>query len=126
MSDTAALLALNQRLLDAIMSADWRTYTELCAADLTAFEPEACGQLVEGLAFHRIYFDVPLHSGRRQATMASPRVRFLGEAAIVTYVRVNQVEAEGGVQSHAFEETRVWHKTESGWKHVHFHRSRIH
>ncbi len=119
------LIALNQRLLDAIMQADWQTYEELCAPDLTAFEPEACGQLVEGLSFHRIYFEVPQHSRRRQATMTSPRVRILGPTAIVTYVRVNQVEFDGVIQSSAFEETRIWHQTESGWKHVHFHRSQL-
>ena len=47
------LLRLNQRLLESIATADWAAYEELCDPSLTAFEPEALGQLVEGLDFHR-------------------------------------------------------------------------
>jgi calcium/calmodulin-dependent protein kinase (CaM kinase) II len=125
MSRTDELLQLNQRLLDAIMAGDWTTYQELCAPDLTAFEPEACGQLVEGLAFHRFYFETASRPDRGQVTMASPRVRWLGDTAVVTYVRINQLETSAGVRSMAFEETRIWHLTEAGWRHVHFHRSQV-
>jgi hypothetical protein len=43
------VLALTERLLGAIAAGDWATYEELCAADMTCFEPEARGHLVEGL-----------------------------------------------------------------------------
>ena len=33
------------------------TLRKLCDDDLTAFEPEALGNLVEGLHFHKFYFD---------------------------------------------------------------------
>ena len=29
----------------------------LCSPSMTAFEPEARGNLVEGMAFHKFYFD---------------------------------------------------------------------
>src|SRR5436305_762479 len=91
MSDpTDELLALTQRLLDAIAAGDWATYEELCDPTLTAFEPEACGQLVEGLAFHRFYFEPGERRDRRQTTLASPRVRVMGDVAVVTYGRLNQ------------------------------------
>ena len=127
MSDpTEELLALTQRLLDAIAHGDWATYEELCAPDLTAFEPEACGQLVEGLAFHRFYFDLSDRSARRQTTLASPKVRVLGDAAVVTYVRVNQrAGADGVPHESAFAETRVWQRRDGRWRHVHFHRSAV-
>lgn len=32
-------------------------YRRLCDPHLTAFEPEAIGNLVEGLEFHKFYFD---------------------------------------------------------------------
>lgn len=35
------LLQLSQNLLDSIADRDWDKYSELCAVDLTAFEPEA-------------------------------------------------------------------------------------
>ncbi len=121
---TAELLALTQRLLDAIADGDWATYEELCAPDLTAFEPEACGQLIEGLAFHRFYFNLPNRGQRRQTTLAGPRVRVVGDAAVVTYIRVVQAAGPDAVpQSVAFAETRVWERRDGRWRHVHFHRS---
>lgn len=35
------------------------TPQELCDGSLTCFEPEAVGHLVEGLPFHKFYFDLP-------------------------------------------------------------------
>src|SRR4051812_37543796 len=127
MSDpTDELLALTQRLLDAIAQGDWPTYEELCDPTLTAFEPEACGQLVEGLAFHRFYFHPAERPGRRQTTLAAPRVRLMGDAAVVTYVRLNQrADADGAAHTTAFAETRVWQRRDGRWRHVHFHRSAI-
>ena len=88
---TAELLALNQRLLDAIARADWAAYQELCHPDLTCFEPESRGQLVEGMAFHKFYFDLGSDGRPVQNTMASPRVRMLGDdAALIVYVRLIQ------------------------------------
>jgi ketosteroid isomerase-like protein len=118
------LLQLNQRLLDSIAKADWATYEELCDPSLTAFEPEARGQLVEGLEFHRFYFHLGGAKGSHNTTMCSPRVRVIGDAAIITYVRLNQrTVADGSPISAAVEETRVWQKNDGRWKHVHFHRS---
>jgi len=122
--DAAELLALTQRLLDAIAAGDWQTYESLCAPDLTAFEPEACGQLVEGMAFHQFYFNLPNRGQRRRVTVTAPNVRVMGEAAVVCYVRVNQSAGPDGVpQSTSFAETRVWQKQDGRWRHVHFHRS---
>src|SRR5436309_775568 len=104
MSDpTDELLALTQRLLDAIANRDWPTYEELCDPGLTAFEPEACGQLVEGLTFHRFYFGLDGPAGHRQTTLAAPRVRLMGDVAVVTYARLNQqVGPDGAPHTAAF------------------------
>lgn len=121
------LLALNQRLLDAIVQRDWQTYAELCHESLTAFEPESCGQLVSGLGFHRFYFQLPASGRPAQATMALPQVRMLSDdAALVCYVRLNQTLDEAGrpVET-AVQETRVWQRIDGRWRHVHFHRSAI-
>jgi calcium/calmodulin-dependent protein kinase (CaM kinase) II len=119
------LLLLNQRLLDSIAAGDWAVYQELCDPSLTAFEPEGAGQLVEGLEFHRFYFNLGGARGPYQTTMASPRVRLLGDVAVVAYVRLNQgLGPERAPQTVAFEETRVWQRQGGRWRHVHFHRSR--
>jgi calcium/calmodulin-dependent protein kinase (CaM kinase) II len=120
------LLELNQRLLDSIARADWAVYQDLCDRALTAFEPEALGQLVEGLTFHHFYFDRGSAPGRQQTTMCSPRVRLMGDVAVVTYVRLDQrVGADGSPSSAAFAETRVWQRQSGRWQHVHFHRSPV-
>src|ERR1700683_3265905 len=87
---TTELLQLNQRLLDSIAKADWATYQELCDPTLTAFEPEALGQLVEGLPFHQFYFNLGGVRGAHHTTMGSPHVRVMGDVAVVAYVRLNQ------------------------------------
>jgi hypothetical protein len=123
----AELLQLNQRLLDSIAAADWNTYQELCHPELTCFEPEARGQLVEGLAFHKFYFDLGPPSSPRNSTMASPRVLMLGgDAAVVAYVRlVQRIGDDGKPATVCSEETRVWQRIDGRWRHVHFHRSAL-
>jgi calcium/calmodulin-dependent protein kinase (CaM kinase) II len=118
------LLKLNQQLLDSIARADWKTYQELCDPSLTCFEPEALGQLVEGMEFHRFYFQLPAAVAPCTTTMASPHVRVMGDVAVISYVRLNQrIGADGSPLTRAVEETRVWQKQNGVWKHVHFHRS---
>ena len=118
------LLALNQRLLESIATGDWATYQELCDPSLTAVEPESHGQRVEGLAFHRFYFDLGGVRGRHHTTMADPHVRVLGDVAVLAYVRLNQrVGAQGAPAESAVAETRVWQRRDGRWRHVHFHRS---
>ena len=122
---TQELLQLNQRLLDSIARADWKTYEELCDPSLTAFEPESQGQLVEGMPFHRFYFNLGGVKGEHNTTMASPHVRVMGDVAVVAYVRLNQrVGAQGAPVESAVQETRVWQRQGGRWRHVHFHRSR--
>ena len=118
------LLQRTQELLDAIADGDWPTYAELCAEDLTAFEPEARGQRVEGLGFHKFYFDLGVPTGTRHTTMIDPKVRLLGEqAALVTYIRLVQSTSNSGPVTSRCEETRLWEKQDGTWRHVHFHRS---
>jgi calcium/calmodulin-dependent protein kinase (CaM kinase) II len=121
------LLQLNGRLLASIASKDWATYQELCDPSLTSLEPEAKGQLIEGLEFHRWYFNLTGNPGHHNTTMCSPRVRVLGEkgdVAVIAYVRLSQrVGMDGVPATMAVEETRVWQRQNGRWKHVHFHRS---
>lgn len=126
MIDAAEILELTQRLLNAIATGDWETYQQLCHPGLTCFEPEAVGQLVEGLEFHRFYFNLRDEAppARPNTTMASPQVWPLGdEAAVVAYVRLVQRLTPEGPQTSSFQETRVWQRQGDRWLHIHFHRS---
>ena len=121
---TEELLALNARLLASIAGKDWATYQDLCDPTLTAFEPEGKGQLVESLEFHRWYFNVAGNPRHHNTTMCSPKVRVMGDVAVIAYVRLNQrVGADGSPVESAVEETRIWQRQDGRWKHVHFHRS---
>jgi calcium/calmodulin-dependent protein kinase (CaM kinase) II len=118
------LLSLTQRLLDSIGSGDWATYSELCDPSLTACEPEAPGQIVDGLDFHRFFFELGGIRGPHRMTMCSPRVRVMGEVALVVYTRlVQRVGTEGKATTIASTETRVWQNQSGRWRHVHFHRA---
>jgi calcium/calmodulin-dependent protein kinase (CaM kinase) II len=121
------LLRLTEELLQAIAAGDWATYEQLCDPSLSAFEPEACGHLVEGLRFHKYYFDLARdETPASQTTIVAPHVRLVGQdAAVVSYIRLIQhVAADGRPATACFEETRVWQRQHGSWRHVHFHRSR--
>ena len=124
-SDRDAVLELTQKLLVAITSGDWDTYTELCDDSLTCFEPEALGNLVDGLEFHNYYFNLPSNgpSTPVQSTIVAPHIRIMGDVALIAYVRLTQRFHEGKAVSSSMEETRVWHRQQGKWRHVHFHRS---
>ena len=125
-SNTEEMLTLlNKQLLDAIDNGDLKTYREYCDHSLTGFEPEALGNLVEGLGFHETYFGNPA-TGKRKSSVRSPNIRLLGDTAVIAYVRlVQSTTSDGQHSTTAFEETRIWHKIEGNWKNVHFHRSNV-
>ena len=123
------LLDLNQKLLENIVSGDYKAYEAMCDPSITCFEPEARGQVVAGMPFHKFYFEMPAGDNPKKAvkqvTMAQPHVRLMGnDAAVLSYVRLTQsVVAGGAPETSRMEETRVWQRIDGKWKHVHFHRS---
>ncbi|TRY55328.1 hypothetical protein DNTS_009035, partial [Danionella cerebrum] len=108
----------------------------MCDPGLTSFEPEALGNLVQGMDFHSFYFHSDLsQSGRPiHTTLLNPRVHLLGEdAACIAYTRLTQslsvsVNGQSRASSARCQETRVWHRAqrEQGWVNVHFHCSKDH
>lgn len=118
------LINLTEQLLSSIASADWETYEKLCDPTITAFEPESCGHLVEGMDFHKFYFDLGSSDTPKQTSLLNPHVRMLGEdVGLVCYTRLVQTLDGGNPVSVTYEETRVWHRQNGAWKHVHFHRA---
>ncbi|NND98363.1 MAG: DUF4440 domain-containing protein [Pirellulaceae bacterium] len=120
------ILDLTKDLLHAITQADWAAYKELCDDDLTACEPEAHQHLVQGMEFHKHYFDMADASPYVgvTTTLSNPHVRMMGDAAVIVYVRLTQrIGADGKSSTTAMQETRVWQRVDGQWQHVHFHRS---
>ncbi|CAF4858061.1 unnamed protein product, partial [Rotaria socialis] len=120
---------VTEQLLQAIANSDYEMYKSLCDPKITCFEPETIGNLVEGLDFHKFYFDTVLSAKASKptinCTMLTPVVHTLGdESACIAYVLLLQyIDRNGQAQSVRTEETRVWHKKDSRWLCVHFHRS---
>ncbi|XP_023215319.1 calcium/calmodulin-dependent protein kinase type II delta chain-like, partial [Centruroides sculpturatus] len=121
------IIKMTECLLESINNGDYATYTKLCDPHMTAFEPEALGNLVEGMDFHRFYFENVL--GKQIKTlhtlMLNPAVHLLGEdAACIAYVRLTQyIDKSGMAHTQRSEETRLWHKKDGKWQNIHFHRS---
>uniref|UniRef100_A0A3Q4MKI5 calcium/calmodulin-dependent protein kinase n=1 Tax=Neolamprologus brichardi TaxID=32507 RepID=A0A3Q4MKI5_NEOBR len=97
----------------------------ICDPGLTSFEPEALGNLVEGMDFHKFYFENLLSKNSKpvHTTLLNPHVHLIGEdAACIAYIRLTQfVDSTGRPRSSQSEETRVWHRRDGKWLNVHFH-----
>ncbi|XP_026471884.1 calcium/calmodulin-dependent protein kinase type II alpha chain-like [Ctenocephalides felis] len=121
------IVKMTEQLIEAINNGDFDAYTKICDPHLTAFEPEALGNLVEGMDFHKFYFENVLGKNCKavNTTILNPHVHLLGDdAACIAYVRLTQyIDKQGQAHSQQSEETRVWHKRDSKWQNVHFHRS---
>ncbi|XP_065119323.1 calcium/calmodulin-dependent protein kinase type II subunit beta isoform X39 [Paramisgurnus dabryanus] len=119
------IIKITEQLIEAINNGDFEAYAKICDPGLTSFEPEALGNLVEGMDFHRFYFDNLLSKNSKpiHTTILNPHVHLIGEdAACIAYIRLTQfVDGQGRPRSSQSEETRVWHRRDSKWQNVHFH-----
>ncbi|XP_029311971.1 calcium/calmodulin-dependent protein kinase (CaM kinase) II gamma 1 isoform X6 [Cottoperca gobio] len=119
------IIKITEQLIEAINNGDFDAYTRICDPGLTSFEPEALGNLVEGMDFHKFYFENLLSKNSKpvHTTLLNPHVHLIGEdAACIAYIRLTQfVDTTGRPRSSQSEETRVWHRRESKWLNVHFH-----
>jgi calcium/calmodulin-dependent protein kinase (CaM kinase) II len=57
---------VTEQLLQAIANSDYEMYKSLCDPKITCFEPETIGNLVEGLDFHKFYFDTGTYSEKKK------------------------------------------------------------
>ncbi|XP_011500180.1 PREDICTED: calcium/calmodulin-dependent protein kinase type II alpha chain isoform X2 [Ceratosolen solmsi marchali] len=123
------IIKMTEQLIESINTGDFEAYTKICDPHLTAFEPEALGNLVEGMEFHKFYFDNVLGKNCKavNTTILNPHVHLLGEdAACIAYVRLTQyMDKQGVAHTQQSEESRVWHKKDNKWQNVHFHQSAV-
>ncbi|XP_051936159.1 calcium/calmodulin-dependent protein kinase type II subunit gamma isoform X5 [Hippocampus zosterae] len=119
------IIKMTEQLIEAINNGDFEAYTRLCDPGLTSFEPEALGNLVEGMDFHKFYFDNLLSKNNKpvHTTILNPHVHMMGDdAACIAYIRLTQyMDAQGRPRSCQSEETRVWQRRDAKWLNVHFH-----
>ncbi|XP_069015160.1 calcium/calmodulin-dependent protein kinase type II delta 1 chain isoform X5 [Embiotoca jacksoni] len=121
------IIKVTELLIEAINNGDFEAYTKICDPGLTSFEPEALGNLVEGTDFHRFYFENALSKGKQpiHTILLNPHVHLIGdEAACIAYIRLTQyIDGNGMPRTMQSEETRIWHRRDSKWQNIHFHRS---
>uniref|UniRef100_A0A7E4ZTS9 CaMKII_AD domain-containing protein n=1 Tax=Panagrellus redivivus TaxID=6233 RepID=A0A7E4ZTS9_PANRE len=132
-SQKQEIVRVTQQLQDAIACKDFETYSRLCDSSMTCFEPEAQGNLVEDLDFHKFYFDnaatmnaTSIRKPQIHTTVLNPNVHLMGdEGACIAYVRLIQyIDKNGEARTRQSQETRVWQKRNGrGWVCVHVHRS---
>ncbi|XP_049459592.1 calcium/calmodulin-dependent protein kinase type II subunit beta isoform X2 [Epinephelus fuscoguttatus] len=119
------IIKITEQLIEAVNNGDFEAYAKICDPGLTSFEPEGLGNLVEGMDFHRFYFDNLLSKNSKpiHTTILNPHVHMIGDdAACIAYIRLTQfVDGQGHPRSSQSEETRVWHRRDSRWQNVHFH-----
>ncbi|XP_052823878.1 calcium/calmodulin-dependent protein kinase type II delta chain isoform X18 [Octopus bimaculoides] len=121
------IIKLTEQLIAAITSSDFEGYTRFVDPHVTSFEPEALGNLIVGMDFHKFYFDHVLSKNSKtlNTTILNPHVHLLGDdAACIAYVRLTQyIDRDGVPITVQSEETRVWQRKDGKWQNVHFHRS---
>ncbi|XP_041124211.1 calcium/calmodulin-dependent protein kinase type II subunit gamma isoform X12 [Polyodon spathula] len=119
------IIKITEQLIEAVNNGDFEAYTRICDPGLTSFEPEALGNLVEGMDFHKFYFENLLSKNSKpvHTTILNPHVHLIGEdAACIAYIRLTQyIDTQGRPRSSQSEETRVWHRRDAKWLNVHFH-----
>ncbi|XP_077161707.1 calcium/calmodulin-dependent protein kinase type II subunit beta isoform X17 [Paroedura picta] len=119
------IIKITEQLIEAVNNGDFEAYAKICDPGLTSFEPEALGNLVEGMDFHRFYFENLLSKNNKpiHTTILNPHVHVIGEdAACIAYIRLTQyIDGQGRPRTCQSEETRVWHRRDGKWQNVHFH-----
>jgi len=123
------VIKLTEQIIEAINSGDYDAYSKLVDPHMTAFEPEAVGNLVAGIEFHKFYFDNVLGKNCKSmnTTLLNPHVHLLGDdTACIAYVRLTQFIDKHPTttpRTQQTEESRVWHRRDGKWQMVHLHRS---
>ena len=113
-------------MLESVAAGDWENYSRVCSHEISCFEAESEGHLVEGLPFHRYYFELPSQSTTTpvSVTMARPHLRWLSDDAVVlSYTRLTQKIHNGEPITTRCCETRIWQRNTGTWLQVHVHRS---
>ncbi|CAK9302126.1 unnamed protein product [Gordionus sp. m RMFG-2023] len=121
------IIKVTEQLLEAITNGDFEAYTKICDPNITAFEPEAMGYLVEGTDFHKFYFENVLGKNSKSinTTILNPHVHLLSdEISCIAYIRLTQyIDKSGSPHTQQSEETRIWQKKDGKWQNIHFHRT---
>ncbi|NWH48320.1 KCC2D kinase, partial [Fregata magnificens] len=113
------IIKVTEQLIEAINNGDFEAYTKICDPGLTSFEPEALGNLVEGMDFHRFYFE----NGKGALFFLDFCYKYFSVCFCCAHSHIIGHLGYGMPKTMQSEETRVWHRRDGKWQNVHFHRS---
>ena len=123
MSEERKLLDTLYLLLHAMRAGDEEFYRKHVSEDLSCFEPESQGYLVDGLPFHEFFITNFKVTGPYHLELIRPTVRVFGDTGYTAYTLIVLQKPDGNPVISRVNETRVWHKEDGLWRMVHFHRS---
>ncbi|KAJ8248459.1 hypothetical protein GJAV_G00242240 [Gymnothorax javanicus] len=113
------IIKITEQLIEAINNGDFEAYTRICDPGLTSFEPEALGNLVEGMDFHKFYFENLLSKNSKpvHTTILNPHVHLIGEdAACIAYIRLTQyIDSQVNPIGHSLSNSPVDWSVSSPW-----------
>ncbi|KAF3836808.1 hypothetical protein F7725_004272 [Dissostichus mawsoni] len=117
------IIKVTEQLIEAINNGDLETYTKICDPGLTSFEPrpwETWWREPTSTASTLRTGKQPVHT-----ILLNPHVHLIGdEAACIAYIRLTQyIDGNRIPRTMQSEETRIWHRRDSKWQNIHFHRS---
>lgn len=121
------VLALTRELLENIyLHPNSDFYAAHVDVDVTAYEGTPTRQ--DGLDFHLFMLRqmaAAATGAAKHLELLNPKVQLYGDAAIVTATsQVTSVQKDE-VEVSYLHETRVWVRSDEGWKLVHFHKSPV-
>jgi len=123
MSEEEEVLKTLKTLVESIPIGDLDTYKKLTHESLTCFEPESNSYMIEGLPFHEFFMNRPEKNAEFHTELINPVVRVFGDTAYAAYALVRLKYQGDKHETTSVNETRIFHKFDSQWKMVHFHRS---
>jgi hypothetical protein len=118
------VLAITERMLQAMYTADPEVHRTHCAPDMSSFEWYIAPYRIDGLDFHLRLIESGGNGESSRLDMLTPRVQVYGDTAIVNYTLLKtEITETAPPQFSTINETRVFVKLDGIWKMVHLHKS---
>lgn len=119
------VISMERAALDRWCTGDPWGYTEICADEVTYFDPNLDGRL-DGLEALR-QLVAPLEGKLKidHYEMVNPKVQVHGDVAVLSYNLVDQALApDGTATTDAWNSTEVYRRQDGKWRIIHAHWSR--
>jgi ketosteroid isomerase-like protein len=114
---SASIIAMERAALERFGRGDPDGFLEICAADVSYFDPFTARRIDGVDALRECYEQVRGAVQFEEFDLIDPRVQVAGEAAVLTF-RFRSASSAGAAD---WNTTEVYRKTPEGWRIVHTH-----